>query len=214
MRTSVSYSSIIVRIKSWLSILCGSHFAIGFPCWSGLYIRLYLQFKRKQPSKIRSRLKLNLACYHASYLKKKNLHLYVLDTFRGLNHFPGLISRVAIFNINHCNIQLSGYHRTSRMRKPKPESYREARLFRYSVLHIHGMHIYKRGAFGKVRAVTRPLKIHVALEQFGPRTRCRFHSNPIPFLSLSVLDGFQAAERKLISSGNPRGPENSWWTRA
>lgn len=111
-------------------------------------------------------------------LKRNLLHLYVSDTFRGLNRFPGLISCVVISNINHCNIQLSGYHRTSRMRKPKPESYRKVHLFWYSVLHIHGMHVHKRGfgAFGKVRAVTRPLKIHVALEQFGLT-----YPMPVPF---------------------------------
>lgn len=199
MRTSVSYSSIIVRIKSWLSILCNSYFlATGVSCWSGLHVRLYLQFKRKQLSKIRSRLKFNLACYRASL--KEICFTFTFQILRGLNRFPGLISRVAISNINHCNIQLSGYHRASRMRKPKPELYREAHLYQYFVLHIHSMHIHRRGlgAFGKVRAVARPLKIHVALEQFG-----LMYPMPVPFqpnsLSFIIHPGRLPSSRAEIN---------------
>lgn len=52
------------------------------------------------------------------------------------------------------------------MRKPKPDSYREAHLSD-TLYYIFIACTYTGKAFGKVRAVTRPLKIHVALEPFG-----------------------------------------------
>jgi len=105
------------------------------------------------------------------------------------------------------------------MRKPKLKFARAALspdILRY--IFIACICTRSLGAFGKVRAVTRPLKIHDSPRQisraFGlPCTGAPFQPNSFSFII--VLDDFQVAERKLISLGNSREPESSrrTWNR-
>lgn len=76
--------------------------------------------------------------------------------------FLELASRVTFSNITRCNIQLSNYHHTLRTRKSKLKSYRTGGPLPIPPCYIFIACTYTRGlgAFGKVRAVSRPLKIH------------------------------------------------------